>query len=82
MGGPRLTQPLFTADVEAIADVRPDPPTAAHRRTRDPDDEHLLRPARASDVVAPVSGDSHLTELVDVDPPVLTPAAFAGRPQL
>jgi len=32
--------------------------------------------ARAPNVVALVSGDPHLTELVNPDPPVMTPAAF------
>ncbi len=71
----------FAAGVAAIADVRPDPPAAGQRRTRDPDDEYLLTLAGAAEVVALVSGDRHLTELVDADPPVLTPAAFARRLQ-
>jgi len=32
-----------------------------------------------ADVAALISGDPHLTELVDLDPPVLAPAAFLER---
>lgn len=71
----------FSGDVRRIADLRPDPPAVARRRSRDPDDEYLLTLAGASGVEALVSGDPHLTELVDADPPVMTPAAFLARLQ-
>ncbi len=64
----------FVADVARIADLVPDPPAAPQRQTRDPDDEYLVSLAHTANVVALVSGDPHLTELVDMDPPVLTPA--------
>lgn len=69
----------FVADVSVLAEVVADPPPATSRATTDPKDEHLLTLARAADVMALVSGDPHLTDLVDLDPPVLTPAAFLDR---
>lgn len=71
----------FAADVTHVADLVPDPPATLHRQTRDPDDEYLLALAGTADVVALVLGDSHLTELANLDPPVLTPAAFLDRLQ-
>ena len=47
--------------------------------TADPKDEFLVALATVADVDASVSGDPHLTDLVDLDPPVLTPAAFLQR---
>ncbi|MGI8948744.1 MAG: putative toxin-antitoxin system toxin component, PIN family [Ornithinimicrobium sp.] len=66
----------FVADVRILADVVPDPPATAHRVTADPDDEFLVALAAGADVVALVSGDPHLTEVVQLDPPVLTSADF------
>ncbi len=68
----------FVANVRVLADVVPDPPAAAHRVTADPDDEFLVALAASADVVALVSGDPHLTDVVQLDPPVLTPADFLG----
>lgn len=48
----------------------------------DPKDEFLVALARDADVVALVSGDPHLTELVNQDPAVMTPAAFLNHPQV
>lgn len=69
----------FVADVRLLADVVSDPPSTAHRETPDPDDEFLIRLARSADVVALISGDPHLTNVVGLDPPVRTPAAFLDR---
>lgn len=69
----------FVADVAVLADIMPDPPASPARATDDPKDEYLVTLARAADVVALISGDPHLTDLVDLDPPVLTPAAFLKR---
>lgn len=69
----------FVAGVSAIADVLPDPPAPSRPVTADPKDEFLVALARVADVVALVSGDPHLTDLVNHDPPVLTPAAFLNR---
>ncbi len=66
----------FVADVRILADVVSDPPVLSSRETDDPKDEFLVALVRVADVMALISGDPHLTELVDLDPPVLTPAAF------
>ncbi len=67
----------FVADVSVLADVIPDPPEASTRATADPKDEFLVALARAApDIVALISGNPHLTVLVDLNPPVLTPATF------
>lgn len=67
----------FVTDIRVLADVVDDPPASRVRVTADPKDEFVVALAGAANVVALVSGDPHLTEL-DLDPPVLTPAAFAA----
>lgn len=47
--------------------------------TPDPDDDYLVGLARAARADVLVSGDRHLTELPNPDPPVLTPRAFADQ---
>jgi predicted nucleic acid-binding protein len=44
--------------------------------TPDPDDDYLVGLAKASGSDFLVSGDPHLTELDDPQPPVLTPRSF------
>jgi hypothetical protein len=45
--------------------------------TADPDDDYLVALAQVvKGVTALVSGDPHLTELVDLQPPVMTPVTF------
>jgi predicted nucleic acid-binding protein len=66
----------FVADIKVLADLVSDPPVGSSRETADPKDEFLVTLVRAADVMGLISGDPHLTELVDLDPPVLTPAAF------
>lgn len=44
--------------------------------TPDPDDDYLVGLAKATGSEFLVSGDPHLTELDDPEPPVLTPRAF------
>ena len=66
----------FVDDVRALSDVLDDPPASAQQVSADPKDEFLLALAKVADVAALVSGDAHLTDLVDPDPPVLAPAAF------
>jgi uncharacterized protein len=44
--------------------------------TTDPGDDYLVALAREADAQCIVSGDAHLTQLVDPSPPVLTPRAF------
>ena len=69
----------FVADIRVLGDSVPDPPPPTTRETADPKDEFLVALARTADVVALISGDPHLTELVDLDPPVLTPSAFLDQ---
>ncbi len=69
----------FVADISAVADVLPDPPASSRRATADPKDEYLVALARVADVAALISGDPHLTDLVELDPPVLTLATFLKR---
>lgn len=47
--------------------------------TRDPNDDYLVALAQAGHAQAIVSGDRDLTELVDHDPPVLTPVAAVAQ---
>lgn len=65
----------FIAGVEESAVVADDPPEPAPQ-TPDPDDDYLIALARAGGADYLVSGDRHLTELPDPDPPVLTPRQF------
>lgn len=53
---------VWTADPEAQAVATPDP-----------GDDYLVALARAGDAECIVSGDTHLTQLSDPRPPVLTP---------
>lgn len=69
----------FVTGIRAISDVHQDPEPAAQPMTADPDDDYLVALAQATDVTALVSGDPHLTDLVDLRPPVLTPAEFLDR---
>jgi putative PIN family toxin of toxin-antitoxin system len=69
----------LVADVRILAEVVPDPPVASRRETEDPKDEFLVALVRVADAIALISGDPHLTDLVDLEPPVLTPAAFLDR---
>ncbi len=69
----------FVADLRVLADVVDDPVLPATPQTGDRDDEFLVALARATDVAALISGDPHLTDLVGLDPPVLSPAVFLDR---
>ena len=66
----------FVAAIRILADIVPDPPAASNRETADPKDEFLVALARGAGVVALISGAPDLTDLVSLDPPVQTPAAF------
>ena len=44
--------------------------------THDPGDDYLVALARAADAECIVSGDAHLTQLIDPRPPVFTPRKF------
>ena len=50
----------------------PDPPDLSP----DPDDDYLIALARTASADYLVSGDRHLLDLTDPDPPVLTPRQF------
>lgn len=52
-----------------------DPPALAGL-SPDPDDDYLIALARAANADYLVSGDRHLLDLADPDPPVLTPREF------
>ena len=56
-----------------------DDPPAQPGLSPDPDDDYLIALARAGDADYLVSGDRHLTDLVDPIPPVLTPRQFRDR---
>jgi putative PIN family toxin of toxin-antitoxin system len=64
---------LFVAEVARygtpLADPA-DPPPAS----RDHNDDYLVALARTATVRALISGDRDLTEMLDLEPPVLTPA--------
>lgn len=47
--------------------------------SRDPKDDYLIPLARSSGADFLISGDKDLTDLVDILPPVMTPAAFIAR---
>jgi putative PIN family toxin of toxin-antitoxin system len=53
-----------------------DDPPAHPGLSADPDDDYLVTLARAGNADCLVSGDSHLINLVDPTPPVLTPRQF------
>lgn len=69
----------FVADIKVLAEVIADPPPAPNRETADPKDEFLVALARHAEVAALISGGPHLTDLVNLQPPVLTPSAFLER---
>lgn len=68
----------FVGAVGLVADVLPDP-MSPPSITRDPDDDYLVALATAEQAEAIISGDPHLTELIDLDLPVLTPASFLAQ---
>lgn len=65
----------FIAGLQESAVIIDDPPEPA-ALTPDPDDDYLIALARAGGADYLVSGDRHLTDLTDPDPPVLTPRQF------
>lgn len=64
----------LTGDAVHVEDPR-DPPRVSHDRG----DDYLIALALAARADVIVSGDSHLTELPEVSPPVMTPRQFAER---
>jgi predicted nucleic acid-binding protein len=68
----------FIAGLEDAAFILDDPPSQPGL-TADPDDDYLVALARDAAADFLVSGDRHLTGLVDAVPPVLTPRQFRDR---
>jgi uncharacterized protein len=82
-----LRRPKFKASIPAVQvdalvsalsedGVSAADPEASPGATPDPGDDYLVALARAADAECIVSGDTHLTQLSDPRPPVLTPRAF------
>jgi putative PIN family toxin of toxin-antitoxin system len=65
----------FAAVLAQSATVVGDQPILA-ALSPDPDDDYLIALARTAGVDYLVTGDRHLTELVDPSPPILTPREF------
>jgi uncharacterized protein len=65
----------FVAVLAQSATVVGDPPAPAGL-SPDPDDDYLIALARTAGADYLVSGDRHLTELVDPSPPILAPREF------
>ncbi len=63
-----------------LATIVPDPPPLPGI-TPDPNDDYLVALARSSGARVLVSGDRHPCNLIDPQPPVLTPRAFLDRLQ-
>jgi putative PIN family toxin of toxin-antitoxin system len=70
----------FIELLNRLATIVPDPPPLPGI-TPDPKDDYLVALARSSGARVLVSGDRHLCDLVDPQPPVLTPRAFLDRLQ-
>jgi putative PIN family toxin of toxin-antitoxin system len=68
----------YVALLRRLASLQPDPEIVAGL-TPDPGDDYLVAIARAAKAHFLVSGDPHLTELRQAQPPVLTPRAFLRR---
>lgn len=68
----------YVALLRRLASLQPDPEMVVGL-TPDPGDDYLVAIARAAKAHFLVSGDPHLTELRQAQPPVLTPRAFLRR---
>ncbi len=64
----------LAGDAVTVADP-PDPPAVSP----DSADDYLIALAQAARADVIVSGDSHLTELADLTPPVVTPREFVAQ---
>jgi putative PIN family toxin of toxin-antitoxin system len=65
----------FIEGLAEDAEIVADPPAQAGL-TPDPDDDYLVALARAGQADYLISGDRHLLDLIDPEPPVLTPRQF------
>jgi putative PIN family toxin of toxin-antitoxin system len=68
----------YMALLRRLAFIEPDPEVTTGL-TPDPGDDYLVALARAAEAHFLVSGDPHLTEIKQAQPPVLTPRAFLRR---
>ena len=68
----------YVAVLRGGASMAPDPPPSPGL-TRDPADDYLVALAREAAVDCLVTGDADLTSLVELSPPVWSPAAFLAR---
>lgn len=66
----------YLADLRALVSTVPDAPEPWPAVTGDVKDDYLVALAKSAGVDALVSGDPHLTKLVDLVPPVIRPADF------
>ncbi|MDA8395871.1 MAG: putative toxin-antitoxin system toxin component, PIN family [Candidatus Dormibacteraeota bacterium] len=69
----------FLTELRALAELAPDARHPLPPVTRDPDDDYLVALAREAAVDCLVTGDADLTSLVELSPPVWSPAAFLAR---
>lgn len=65
----------FVVLLRLVGTMRPDPPLEAGL-TPDPEDDYLVSLARSAQATCIVSGDAHLTDLPNPEPPVFTPRQF------
>jgi predicted nucleic acid-binding protein len=56
-----------------------DDPSSQPGLTPDPGDDYLVALARKAAAECIVSGDAHLTQRADAEPPALTPREFLDR---
>jgi len=68
----------YVALLSRLCSLKPDPEVKSGL-TPDPGDDYLVALARAAGAHVLVSDDSHLTELKQAEPPVLTPRGFLRR---
>ena len=65
----------IVAEITQLVELQPEAP-ALPGITPDAKDDYLVALARAVEADYLISGDAHLTELIDSQPPVLTPRTF------
>jgi putative PIN family toxin of toxin-antitoxin system len=79
---PKFKRSISAVQIEALLSALAEEgisaadPEAQPGATPDPGDDYLVALARAADAECIVSGDTHLTQLSDPRPPVLTPREF------
>jgi uncharacterized protein len=83
---PKFHTSIDTVHIDALLTgliedaVLVDDPSTQSGLTPDPGDDYLVALAQKADAQYIVSGDTHLTQLTDPSPPVLTPREFlVGR---